>query len=259
MSGRAATGTPDGVRLAVPLLTGLRAHAAGLGLSPRARVRTARAGGYLSVYRGRGMEFDEVRPYQPGDDVRDIDWRVTARSGRVHTKVYTDERERPVLLFLDLSPGMYFGTRARLKAVRAAEAAVLLAWAAAGNGDRVGAVMSAGSGHRELRPRGRDQGVLRLIRQVAEVHAAGLEQQGVEAADVDGALGRRVATARPGSLVFLISDFRRLTAEGERRLGRLARHNDLALVFVFDPLEAEPPPPGRYLVSDGRRRAVMIF
>ncbi|MDZ7750274.1 MAG: DUF58 domain-containing protein [Gammaproteobacteria bacterium] len=250
-------GTTDGVRLALDRLTGLRAHAGRLGLSPGTRVRTARAGGYLSVYRGRGMEFDEVRPYQAGDDVRDIDWRVTARSGRAHTKVYTDERERPVFLLLDLSPGMYFGTRGCLKAVRAAEAGVLLAWAAVANGDRVGALMMAGKRHAEVRPMGRHPGVLRLIRRLMEEHRAGLERPGIEAADLKAALDRLLATARPGSLVFLISDFRHLDDDGEKRLARLARHNDVTAVFVFDPLEAEPPPPGRYLLSDGHASALL--
>ena len=253
----AVSGSPDGVQLALERLTGLRAHAGRLGLSPGARVRTARAGGYLSVYRGRGMEFDEVRPYQAGDDVRDIDWRVTARSGRAHTKVYTDERERPVFLLLDLSPGMYFGTRGCLKAVRAAEAGVLVAWAAVANGDRVGALMMAGTRHAELRPMGRPPGVLRLIRRLLEEHRAGLERPGIEPARLGAGLDRLLATARPGSLVFLISDFRHLDGDAEKRLARLARHSDVTAMFVFDPVEAEPPPPGRYLLSDGHARAVL--
>lgn len=253
----AVSGSPDGVGLALDRLTGLRAHAGRLGLSPGARVRTARAGGYLSVYRGRGMEFDEVRPYQAGDDVRDIDWRVTARSGRAHTKVYTDERERPVFLLLDLSPGMYFGTRGCLKAVRAAEAGVLVAWAAVANGDRVGGVMMGAGSHAELRPMGRHPGVLRLIRRLMEEHRMGLERPGIESAELGTGLDRLLATARPGSLVFLLSDFRRLDPEAEKRLARLARHSDVTALFVFDPLEAEPPPPGRYLLSDGHSRALL--
>ena len=121
-------------------------------------------GGYVSPYRGRGMEFEEVRAYQPGDDIRNMDWRVTARTGRPHTKLFREERERPVLFLVDLGPSMAFGTRVAFKSVVAARAAALLAWAARDNGDRIGGIVFAGKRHRELRPAARERGMLPFSR-----------------------------------------------------------------------------------------------
>ena len=117
-------------------LIGLRGAARGLELGARRLALSVQSGGYRSVYRGRGLEFDEVRIYQPGDEVRDIDWRVTARRGRPHTRLYREERERPVLLYADLGPGMLFGSR-HLKSAQAMRAGALLAWAAEQAGDRI--------------------------------------------------------------------------------------------------------------------------
>ncbi len=128
----------DGIQLEVQELIRLRAAARGLELGARRRALSAQAGGYLSAYRGRGLEFDEVRAYQDSDDARSIDWRVTARRGTPHTKLFREERERPVLLLPDLHPGMYFGSRRQFKSVLAGRLAALLGWAAVRAGDRVG-------------------------------------------------------------------------------------------------------------------------
>src|SRR5690606_32335945 len=105
------------------------------------RVRALGAGGHLSAFKGRGVEFDESRPYQPGDDLRTMDWRVTARTGKAHTKVFREERNRPVIVWLDLRSSMLFGTRGVYKGVRAAEAAAIIAWSAVANGDRFGGLV----------------------------------------------------------------------------------------------------------------------
>ncbi|MBY0274525.1 DUF58 domain-containing protein, partial [Candidatus Binatia bacterium] len=130
-----------GIVASVAELVALRSDAARLDASPRGRVRTLHAGAYASAFRGRGMEFDETRAYQPGDDVRAIDWRVTARTGRVHTKLFHEERERPVLLLVDQRMHMRFGTRDAFKSVVAARAAATVAWAARDQGDRVGGLI----------------------------------------------------------------------------------------------------------------------
>ena len=120
----------EGTTLTLNQLIRLRASARGLELGARRRTLSAQAGGYLSVYHGRGMEFDEVRTYQVGDDARTIDWRVTARRGRPHTKLFREERERPVMLLVDLHPGMYFGSRVQYKSVLAGRLSALMGWAA---------------------------------------------------------------------------------------------------------------------------------
>jgi uncharacterized protein (DUF58 family) len=218
------------------------------------RVRVAAAGGHLSPYKGRGVEFDESRPYQPGDDLRTIDWRVTARTGKPHTKVFREERNRPVFVWLDLRRPMLFATRGAYKGVRAAEMAALIAWSAVANGDRLGGLVFSETEHHELRPALGLRSALRLFQKIA---AESLWQPATNEVpaevDADRALLRLTRVARPGSLIFLLSDFRRLGADAERHLRQLAGHCDLMLVHFFDPVEADLPPPGRYRIQSGAR------
>ena len=218
------------------------------------RVRVATEGGHVSPYKGRGVEFDESRPYQPGDDLRTIDWRVTARTGKPHTKVFREERNRPVFVWLDLRRPMLFATRGAFKAVRAAEAAALVAWSAIANGDRLGGLVFSETEHHELRPALGARAALRLLQTMCK--DSFWQPPGAAAtteADAERALLRLTRVARPGSLIFLFSDFRRLGADSDRHLRQLAGHCDLLLVHVYDPVEAELPPPGRYrIVSAGR-------
>ncbi len=245
-------GPGAGERLALRDLLRLRAAAHGLELGARRLALSAQAGGYRSAWRGRGLEFDEARPYQPGDDVRSIDWRVTARRGRVHTKVFREERERPVLLMSDLHPGMYFGSRVQFKSVLAGRMTALMGWAAVRAGDRVGGLVRGAAGHREVSPMAREQGLLRLLRHMEDLQptAPGAPRPG----GMDPALARLARLARPGSLVAVFSDFLELGGAGERHLAALARHNDVILCLVHDRLEAAPPPPGAYELGDGSQR-----
>jgi uncharacterized protein (DUF58 family) len=228
---------------ALPDLIALRGAARGLELGGRRLALSVQSGGYRSVYRGRGLEFDEVRVYQAGDEVRDIDWRVTARRGRPHTKLYREERERPVQLLADLNPGMLFGSQ-RLKSAQALRAAGLLAWAAEHAGDRVGGVVVAAGGHTARRARPRREAVLGLLKSLVRLQPrAPLAPRPELLAE---GLARLVHTAHPGSLIPVLSDFQTVSADSERLLRRLAQHNDLLLIRVYDPLEAEPPPAGHY-------------
>jgi len=224
-------------------LIALRGAAHGLELGSRRLALSVQSGGYRSVYRGRGLEFDEVRVYQAGDAIRDIDWRVTARRGRPHTKLYREERERPVLLLADLNPGMFFGSR-RLKSAQVLYAAALLAWAAEQAGDRVGGVAVAATGHTARPARPRRTAVLALLKTLAQLQPRAPATP--QPALLDAGLARLERTAHPGSLIPVLSDFQSLNGNGEHSLQRLAQHNDLLLIWIFDPLEAEPPPPRRY-------------
>jgi uncharacterized protein (DUF58 family) len=218
------------------------------------RIRVATEGGHVSQYKGRGVEFDESRPYQPGDDLRTIDWRVTARTGKPHTKVFREERNRPVFVWLDLRRPMLFATRGAFKGVRAAEAAALVAWSAIANGDRLGGLVFSETEHHELRPALGARAALRLLQTIC---TDSLWQPPTTAVpsetDAERALLRLTRVARPGSLIFLFSDFRRLGADSDRPLRQLAGHCDLLLVHVFDAVEAELPPPGRYRVEGAGR------
>jgi len=241
----------EAVEVTVPMLVRLSRDAASLPLRA-GRILAGRGGDYQSPFKGRGIEFDESRPYQPGDDIRNIDWRVTARTDRPHTKVFREERERPVFLWVDLRPSMFLGTRRCYKAVAAAETAGLLAWSAERHGDRVGGVVFSEQTHHEIRPERGRRGVLRFIRQVVG-HPAwrSAEHRGAAAGAAGRALMRLRRVARPGSLVFLISDFRGLDEQAWTEVPRLSRHHDVVMIFVHDPVERRLPPPGVYRVSDG--------
>ncbi|WP_332672004.1 DUF58 domain-containing protein [Aromatoleum sp.] len=228
---------------------------------------------------GRGMEFAELRPYQRGDDVRSIDWRHTAKRGRPYTKVFHAERERPMLLLIDRQPSMRFGTRVAFKSVLAARAAALLAWSAAEAGDSVGGVVCDATGYRVVPPRSRQRGAFELMRALATdgAHRA-TRSTGAAAAAHDSDRGRRATgtarpaaspatlcdalralqrTARAGGAVVVFSDFRTLDADAQTALAALAGRGSLALVHVFDPLEAEPPPPDVYRIADAAGERVI--
>lgn len=217
------------------------------------RVRAFAVGGHLSPFKGRGVEFDESRLYQPGDDLRTIDWRVTARTGKPHTKVFREERNRPIIVWLDLHSTMMFATRGAYKAVVGARAAGLIAWSAIGNGDQLGGLVFSATEHHELRPRLGRRAALRLFSIITASPAwSGASSADGEPAD-DHALVRLTRVARPGSMQFLLSDFLHLGPESERHIRELASHGDLFLMHIFDPLESELPPPGRYRIQMGHR------
>jgi uncharacterized protein (DUF58 family) len=244
----------NGIICSLPHLISLRDEARRLDISPRSRVLATRSGGHLSRFRGRGMEFDESRAYEAGDDVRNMDWRVTARAGTPHVKLFREERERPVWLLVDMGPSMRFGTRVAFKSVVAARAAALLAWSAADKSDRVGGLVFDETRHFERRPAARTRGLLPLLKSLAQAPVPGGDDglPGlVEAAQ------RLVHLVRPGSLVFLLSDFQGLTRERAAWLAQLGRANELVLIHVRDPLEEIAPPPGLYPVTDGSRRGLL--
>ena len=223
------------------------------GMSLHARyVRARHNGQYLSQIKGRGMEFDESRPYQPGDDVRNIDWRVTARTGDTYSKLFREERERPVLISVDARPSMFFATRGRFKSVLAAEFAAMLAWMADGDGDRVGGEIFTGQQHTEFRPGRGKKNVLRMLQELAGLTVS--EQQDPnEQAGLELALKRIQRIAHPGSLVCLISDFRGLDAASASRLVQIARHNEIILVQIYDWLETQLPARGQYSLGTSDR------
>ena len=245
-------------------LAGMRERAAGLSLDAHRSNRGGRAGVRVSRLRGRGMEYSESRVYLPGDDIRSIDWRVTARTGRVHTKLFHEERDRPVLFVVDLGEHMRFGTRRAFKSVVAAEAASLLAWAAVANGDRVGGLAFAGGRTAESRIEGGRHGVLALFRILAGLQDGAGEAMARSATGdrnatggIETALSRARRVARPGTLIIVVSDFSGLRDPAARQLAKLREHNDLLCVWVYDRLESAPPPPARYPIGDGRRTTVL--
>jgi uncharacterized protein (DUF58 family) len=245
----------DGIHLTAAELIALRPRCHSLRLPMRQAAASALAGAYRSRFRGRGVDFVESRNYQPGDDIRNMDWRVTARTGRPHTKVFQEERERPVLVVVDASPSLFFGTRIRLKSVAAGQMAAAVAWSAVRRGDRIGGFLFAGNGHRELRPAGGRRGAMRLIQGLVDW----LDPTGVapgEAPPLSAALERVRHAVRPGSLVIILSDFFSLDEDCNRHLSRLRQHNDVIGCQVLDAAEHDLPP-GRYPITDGREAAIL--
>ncbi|WP_233078251.1 DUF58 domain-containing protein [Rheinheimera soli] len=240
----------DGIHLDLPQLLAYQRHHALLDLAPKMAIQSKLAGSYLARSKGRGMEFDEVRHYQPGDDVRTIDWRVTARTGKVHTKLFREEKERPVFILTDLSESMRFGTKLLLKSVQAAHLAALLAWHVRETGDKLGGLVFSEQQLLELKPAARSQAVLRYLNALIKIQ----QNQGMAAeSNINHALGLMRRLARPGALIFVISDFSALDAQGLRHLQAMRQHNEIRCVHITDPLDLQLPlsASGLAAVTDG--------
>ena len=195
------------------------------------------------------MDFAEVRAYQPGDDVRTIDWRVTARRNKPHTKVFQEERERPTLIVVDQTRPLFFGSRVRLKSVAAAEIASRLAWRSLANNDRVGGIVVGNSSVAVHRPLRSSRAVARLLNDVA-LRNQNLNAESQHKQDFRSVLPQIAQLARSGHRIFLVTDCTALDETDRQRLIKLSRHNDVHGYFVFDPLESELPPANRYRVQD---------
>lgn len=244
----------NAIQVALPDLLSLRLRARRLEQPAWNRASGAHSAVHASRFRGRGVDYSESRNYQPGDDIRQMDWRVTARTGRPHTKLFEEERERNVLLVVSHNPSMRFGTRVRFKSVQAARAAALIAWAAALGGDRVGAIGYGPELNAEVKPNGGPRGALRVLRALVEWDAIRNAAAPAHDVQLSTALRRAQRLARPGSQIILIGDGFDCDDAAESSLSLLSEHCDVAALLVTDPLEQAAPPPARYtLQSEGGR------
>lgn len=254
------TSTYSGPYTSLKNLVALRRENCQLDLAAHSQALAAMAGAHRSPFRGRGIDFDEARLYQPGDEVRNIDWRVTARTGEPHTKVFREERERPVYILVDQRQSMFFGSQVTFKSVVAANSAAWLAWAAMDNHDRVGGLIFSDEAHQEYRPKGGKQGVLQVIQGLNTFNSALSLQQpstagrGQDNNTFENALATLYRLIRPGSLVFIISDFYGFSDKTKQNLKKVSHHNDVIALFVSDPLESKAPPPGDYTFGNGEER-----
>jgi len=206
------------------------------------------AGQAPSPLRGRGMEYAESREYVPGDDARHIDWRVTARTGRAHTKLFQAERERVSLIVADTSPALYFGTRVRFKSVQAARAGAVAAWSAQRRGDRIGALRGS---DREppIAPAGGPRGVLRVLDALTRWYA----QPPADDLGLERALDHAGRVLRPGARMLVLADPQQALRIAPARWSALAQHHDLSLLLLVDPLEMQPPSaPLQFLAAQQR-------
>jgi len=245
----------NGVQLSLAELLQYQTKCALINLTAKKNIHGKQSGNYLSRSKGRGMEFDEVRHYQIGDDTRAIDWRVTARTGKTHTKLFREEIERPVLIATDLSNNMRFGSKLLFKSVQAAHLAALVAWHAKSRGDRLGGLVFSDKEHIELKPRSRKAGVLHYLHALTQLNNNKAKQADASAektsAMVDFAdhCARLRQLAKPGSLVYLITDGQALLdtdspnhqQDALRHLMRIAQHCELVVCLISDPLELALP------------------
>lgn len=245
-----------GATIDVASLVASRFMARFLNVTHATRALAHLAGAKRSRRRGRGVEFDEVRQYAAGDDVRSIDWRVTARSGEAHTKLFHEERERPVLVAVDLRRPMHFGSQNCFKSVLAAYTASLVLWSALDRGERVGGMVLAGDEIQDVKPQRSRRTVLRMIGDMSSRSTP--VSTGAPELGFAEQLRQLRRIVRPGSSVFLISDFHdALNAEAESAMRTLVKGVQVTAIAVNDPLEWQLPAAGSYVVSDEQGRSTL--
>ena len=260
------------VATSIEELLGLRLEALSVLRSSRKRVSQSQVGPSASRSLGRGLDFAESRVYQPGDDVRNMDWNVTARTGQAHTKLFVEEREKPTYLLIDLNPGMWFATRGMFKSMLVTRLAVLLAWCSVATNDRVGGIVTAGNWHREIKPLPGRRGVMALIRHLVEAQRVAKNSANDPDLNAAGELTTRFLDnvnrlhrlSKSGGEVVVLSDFSALDSDlnvsGKAsdtmstsassqalrmRLASLGSHAGLTMVRAYDPLEKDLPASGR--------------
>ena len=215
----------------------------------------------ISTHRGRGLEFAEVRAYQPGDDIRSIDWRVTARKGKTHTRLYHEEREQPVMIVCDLRPSMAFGSKVRFKSVLAAHIAALCGWMACYSGNRVGFILLSHQGIQSHKPMMRERAVDFLIKSLEQVDPGRLMTNAdspssqAPAASMADLIRHITLSTRPGYRILLISDFPDWQLLSP--LSGLKVNRDISVLHCHDVLDEQLPPAGEYVITNGRQKAVI--
>jgi uncharacterized protein (DUF58 family) len=233
-------------------------NAAQLDIQHNALARSAAGGQFRTRQRGRGLEFEEVRQYQAGDELRALDWRVTARTGIAHTKLFREEREKPSVVVVDQRQSMAFGSRVCFKSVLAARLAALISWAALQTNDRVGGFVFSDHLQHDIRPAKKRSTVLQLLQQIAFFNRQliDLPQQGDALNKANPQQVDRIATelariARPGSRVFFISDFIGLSEQGLQQLYLLKRHCEVYAIHLYDAMEKKLPAAGYRQFTNG--------
>lgn len=237
----------------VPTLARLRRDAHGFSFLPRQPLSSLLSGRRRSRLRGRGLDFEELRNYRPGDDIRTMDWRVTNRTGRPHVRVYTEERDRPVILIADQRLGMFFGSRHKMKSVVAAELTALCAWRVLSQGDRVGAILFNDTRIEQSRPSRSTRMLMSSLGRLSEMNNQLKADQREAPAPGQLAAALDVAERMAGHdyLICIISDFAGWDARCLASVKRIAQHNDLIASLVFDPLERDISRAASLVVSDG--------
>lgn len=234
-------------------LVAMQHLAAGFSFLPKQAVQSILSGRHASKLRGRGLNFEELRHYRPGDDIRTLDWKVTNRTKKPHVRVYTEERERSVLLLVDQRISMFFGSQIKMKSVVAAEMAALSIWRTLAVGDRVGALVFNDTAIREIKPQRSRKTALQILHQITTMnHALNARQSTEQNSDqLNLALQEAERLCGHDYLVVIVSDMSGWNSETIKRIKRLTVHNDLIAPLIFDHLEKELPDHQQLVVSDG--------
>lgn len=258
-SANSATHGPSeshGVYATLSELIAFQPLARGFSLLPRQPVHSILAGQHASRLRGRGLNFEEIRRYQSGDDIRRIDWKVTARTRKTHSRVFTEERERTTLLVVDQRISMFFGSVKNVKSVTAAHAAALAAWRVLAQQDRVGAIVFNDAIIDVVRPQRSASAVMRILHKVVAQNNRLRVTPEIRPnpGQFNEALRRCDRLAKHDCLVCVVSDGSGQDEETRQLLTRIAHRNDVLFVFVFDPVEAELPAAGPLVFADAQRQ-----
>lgn len=257
---KATSGLSKGAQITTGNLVSLRQYANLLPIHKQKKVLNELAGIHTSNLRGRGVDFSEVRSYQAGDDIRAMDWRVTARNQKPHIKVFHEERERPIMIICDLRSSMFFGTQHAFKAVLAADIASLFSWSALNNGDRIGALLFDNNREIDIRPKPGRKQVMHVLHELAQFNHQ--QDTVLTQSEKPNALSNRFAdmlrharqVIRPGSTVYFISDWQGFDQDCERQLHQINKHNDVVGINIFDAFEENILPLGSYPLTDGKQK-----
>ena len=253
--------TDPRIHVSLAHLRGLQGAARGLSFLPRQPSASVLNGRHASRLRGRGLNFEEMRDYLPGDDIRSIDWKATARTGSPHVRVFTEERDRPALLVVDQRMTMFYGSVRNMKSVTAAEAAAIAAFRVLDAGDRVGGIVFDDDRQVEFVPRRSRRSVYALLESVAEMNQGLVADRPSRAGpgSLNAVLKSVARIAHHDHLVLILSDFDGIDDVTHRHLSGIARHNDLVLGLVHDPSARALARAGRSIVGDGQMQAEVDF
>ena len=248
-----------GVYTSLSDLVRLQHKARGFSFLPRQPLHSLLAGKHAGKLRGRGLNFEELRNYLPGDDIRAMDWKATLRTGKPHIRVYTEERDRPAFMVVDQRRNMFFGTHLKMKSVTAAELGAVGAWRVFDQGDRAGAIVFNDETSIEIRPQRSRRTVMRILGEIVRYNNA-LTDKEAEPSNpemLNRVLDQVARLAPHDSLICVITDMHGANPETRRLATRLARHNDVIVGFVYDPFEQDLPQAGELTFTEaGGRLAI---
>lgn len=243
------------VSTSLPDLLALSPRAGQLKL-PNVNIKSHHKGSLLSAFKGRGMELADVRRFQQGDDVRDMNWPMFARTGELHTKLYQEERERPLYLWVDHSSPMQFATQGAFKAVIASRLAALVGWHELGKHNRIGGMIARDNDVESFKATKSRKGFMALLQGMCAENTSG-QQPEQPTLSLANKLAHLNQVKQPGAALYLFSDFSGWDQECESLLLRLSQHQDVLLTLVLDPLEIQLPTKGQYAFSNGQQQVRM--